>query len=153
MEAQQQTQHTRQSLTDAACAFCDAFSAKEPPSSILMHFSSAHVDDIIAFEHGLPKLAPFLGRRFTGADGIRSYFDIIGECLSYTDMRFSNYIVDPFSNQVSVHGEARFTWKSTDQSWDEVFTYVLGFDEHLKVLKYEIWADSGAAYLASKGML
>jgi len=153
MEAQQHAQHTRDSLVNAAAAFCDAFSAEQPPSAILKHFSSAHVDDIIAFEHGLPQLAPFLGRRFSGLDGVRSYFDLIGKCLSYSDMRFSNYIVDAFTNQVSVRGEACFTWKSTGQAWDEIFTYVLGFDENLKVLKYEIWADSGAAYLASKGML
>jgi hypothetical protein len=155
MEAQKAHQHfcSRDALAEAASRFCNAFSAKEPPSSILEHFSSTHVDDIIAYEHGLPQLAPFLGRRFSGFDGVQSYFDLIGECLTYSNMRFSNFVVDPSTSQVSVRGEARFKWKSTGQSWDEVFTYVFAFDEHLKVLKYEIWADSGAAYLASKGLL
>jgi len=145
--------HSRDSLAEAASRFCNAFSAKEPPSSILKHFSSTHVNDIIVYEHGLPQLAPFLGRRFDGLDGVRSYFDLIGECLTYSNMHFSNFVVDPRTSQVSVRGEARFTWKSTGQSWDEVFTYVLAFDEDLKVVKYEIWADSGAAYLARKGLL
>ncbi len=68
-------------------------------------------------------------------------------------MSFGNYVVDAVARQVSVKGEARFTWKSTGKSWDEVFVYVLAFDDEMKVLRYEIWADSGAAYLASQGQL
>lgn len=77
----------------------------------------------------------------------------MGKYLSYENMRFSNYVVDPQQRKVSVRGEARFVWTSTDQGWDEVFTYVLDFDEELKVSVYEVWADSGAAYLASRGEL
>lgn len=154
MTPQQQTlTHTREALGDAAAAFCNAFSTKQPLTSILGHFSSTRADDIIVFEHGLPQLAPFLGRTFKGIEGAQEYFGIIQECLSYNDMRFCNYVVDTVTRQVSVRGKARFTWNSTGQSWDEVFTYVLFFDEDLEVLKYEIWADSGAAYLASKGQL
>lgn len=68
-------------------------------------------------------------------------------------MAFSHLFVDPEVSKVSVRGRARFTWTSTRQSWNEVFTYVLEFDDDCKVLTYEIWADSGAAYLASKGEL
>jgi len=39
----------------------------------------------------------------------------------------------------------------TKQSWDEFVKYVLGFDADRKVKSYEIWADTGAAYLARKG--
>lgn len=67
------------------------------------------------------------------------------------------WIVDVESGKVSVKGKARFTWTETGQSWDEVFVYVLGFDlgeeGDGKVVRYEVWADSGAAYLARKGML
>lgn len=68
-------------------------------------------------------------------------------------MRFSNYIVDAAENRVSVKGEAKFIWTATGQGWDEVFTYQLAFDEDLKVISYDVWADTGAAYLASKGTL
>lgn len=40
-----------------------------------------------------------------------------------------------------------------DQSWDETFTYSLDFDDELKVTDYQVWADSGAAYLARLGKL
>lgn len=54
---------------------------------------------------------------------------------------------------VSVVGKARFVWKTTGNGWDETFTYRLRFDQDAKVVVYEVWADSGAAYLASRGEL
>jgi len=145
-------QDQRSRLLDAATSFCQAFATQAPPDKILLnHFSGT--ESISVLEHGLPQLAPFLGREFTGADGVRKYFALIAGCLAYRDMRFSNYVVDPVTNKVSVRGQARFTWTATGQGWDEVFTYVLAFDHDFKVTSYEIWADSGAAYLASKGQL
>lgn len=145
------TTATRQDLLQAAQAFCDAFAQQKPPKEILAHFSKSK--DVRALEHGLQQLAPFLGRDFRGRSGLRQYFDLLSSNLTYDNMQFSNFVVDTEISKVSVRGEARFTWTSTDQSWDEVFTYVLEFDAHLKVKVYEIWADSGAAYLASKGLL
>jgi len=141
----------RKELLSAAKAFCDAFASKSTPEEIFSHFSSS--DDVSAIEHGLPRLAPFLGREFKGQSGIQEYFQAISSCLSYENMRFNNFVVDTEVSKVSVRGQARFTWTSTDQSWDEVFTYVLEFDERHKVKVYEIWADTGAAWLASKGEL
>jgi hypothetical protein len=149
----QATTPTRSALLNNATSFCNAFaSGTASPSDILSHFTS---DDakILVHEHGLPQLAPFLGRTFRGADGLRQYLSVISECLSYENMRFAECIVDAEARKVSVRGQARFTWTSTGQSWDEVFTYVLGFDSEAKVQSYEIWADSGAAWLASRGEL
>lgn len=61
--------------------------------------------------------------------------------------------VDTEESKVSVKGEATFTWTSTGQSWDEIWTSLLEFDQEYKIKMYEIWADPGAAYLASKGLL
>jgi len=104
-------------------------------------------------EHGLPRFAPFLGRTFSGVEGVKEYFETISSLLKYENMRFSDFCVDAEVHRASMRGEARFTWIRTGQSWDEVFTYTLEFDAEGKVKKYEIWADSGAAYLASKGEL
>jgi hypothetical protein len=141
----------RQKLLIAARAFCDAFADKTPPAEMFNYFSAS--DDVLAYEHGLPQLAPFLGREFRGQRGLKEYFDLLSSRLSYENMAFSHLFVDPEVSKVSVRGRATFTWTSTGQSWDEVFTYVLEFDDELKVKTYEIWADSGAAYLASKGEL
>ncbi|KAI6091842.1 hypothetical protein F4821DRAFT_225704 [Hypoxylon rubiginosum] len=141
----------RADLLAAATAFCEAFAQQKPPDEILSHFSTS--PDTLAFEHGLPELAPFLGREFRGHDGVREYFQIIASCLRYDDMRFADYVVDAAENRVAVRGEARFTWIATDEGWDEVFAYALKFDDERKVLRYEVWADSGAAYLASRGRL
>lgn len=139
----------REELLNAARSFCDAFASKRPPQTILSYFSSS--SEVLALEHGLPQLAPFLGREFRGHGGLEEYFFLLAKHLSYDNMRFSRYFADAEEGKVSVRGEATFTWTSTGQSWHEVFTYVLRFDEEAKVLEYEVWADSGAAYLASRG--
>ncbi|EXJ70893.1 uncharacterized protein A1O5_05885 [Cladophialophora psammophila CBS 110553] len=141
----------RDALLAAAQAFCNSLANKEAPDKIFSHFASA--EDVLALEHGLPQLAPFLGREFRGHKGLEEYFGLLSSTLKYEDMRFSNFVVDAQVSKVSVRGEAKFIWTKTGQSWDEVFTYVLEFDEEGKVKVYEVWADSGAAYLASKGQL
>ncbi|KIX97285.1 uncharacterized protein Z520_06737 [Fonsecaea multimorphosa CBS 102226] len=141
----------RDSLLSAAQAFCNSFASQEAPDKIFSYFSTS--DDVLALEHGLPQLAPFLGREFRGQKGLEEYFGLLSSHLTYDNMRFSDFVVDSQVSKVSVRGEAKFTWTKTGQSWDEVFTYVLEFDEETKVKVYEIWADSGAAYLASKGQL
>ncbi|OTA52636.1 hypothetical protein K449DRAFT_402443 [Hypoxylon sp. EC38] len=143
--------HKRTELLEAATAFCDSFAQKKPLDEILSHFSSS--DNIVAYEHGLPELAPFLGREFRGREGVQEYFETVSSCLSYENMRFADYIVDAVENRVAVRGTAKFMWTANGESWDEVFAYALKFDDERKVVSYEIWADSGAAYLASKGQL
>ncbi|KAI1313639.1 transcription elongation factor S-II [Xylaria venustula] len=164
---------TRAELLEAAEAFCKSFAQKKPLEEILSHFSSsrsgAREDDdgddrsggsgggILIHEHGLPQLAPFLGRDYRGPEGAREYFETLGKFLSYEDMRFVEFVVDASEGEgggkVVARGKARFTWTETGNSWDETFVYVLLFDAHAKVLRYEVWADSGAAYLASRGQL
>jgi hypothetical protein len=141
----------RQALLSAAQSFCDAFSQKKAPDEIFSHFTTSN--DVLIEEHGLSHLAPFLGRQFHGQSGVKDYFECLSDHLSYENMRFSNFIVDSQSSQVSAKGHATFTWTKTGQSWDEIFAYQLEFDDKNKVKTYEIWADTGAAYLASKGQL
>lgn len=141
----------RTKLLSAAESFCNAFASKASLDTILSHFSTRY--QVTVYEHGLSRLTPFLGRPFTGLDGVKDYFGLLAKYLSYENMQFKNYIVDASANRVSVRGEARFTWTSTGQGWDEVFTYQLAFDDDGKVVSYDVWADSGAAYLASKGLL
>ncbi|KAK4217901.1 hypothetical protein QBC37DRAFT_306925 [Rhypophila decipiens] len=143
----------RTKLLQSAAHFCLAFATNSPLPEILEHFSSKLSSSIIVIEHGLKRLAPFLGREFRGIEGAKEYFALISKHITYQDMAFENYVVDPLERKVSVRGEAWFTWTSTGQSWKEIFTYVLEFDDELKVVKYEIWADTGAAYLASQEKL
>ena len=142
---------TRDNLLHAAKSLCIDFASKKGPDTLMTHFSTTH--QCAAYEHGLPLLAPFLGRHFVGRDGVRDYFKTIASTLSFEGMEFSEYIVDPEVQKASVKGRAKFTWLSTQQSWDEIFTYVLDFDDDCKVTDYQVWADTGAAYLASRGQL
>lgn len=142
---------TRANLLEAAQRFCDAFSQKKDANIILSLFSTTH--EISAIEYGNPTLAPFLGKEFIGKANVELYFKLIGSYLSYENVIFSEYVVDPEAIKVSVKGRGKFTWLSTNQSWNETFTYTLDFDNELKVVQYQVWADSGAAYLARMGRL
>ncbi|KAG6833853.1 hypothetical protein H0H87_011787 [Tephrocybe sp. NHM501043] len=142
---------SRKELLSSAQRLCNDFASKKDIDTLLSHFSPKH--QITALEHGEPSLAPFLGRPFLGRSGVKRYFELIQSLLSYEDMRFSDFIVDTEAHKVAVKAAARFTWSSTQESWEEVFTYMLGFDDENKVINYEVWADSGAAYLASRGVL
>jgi len=144
----------RETLLRSAQSLCNDFATKQPLDKVLDNFSSTNQDDIYCFEHGLKHSSvPFLGRIFRGRDGAKQYFELIATLLSYQDMRFTDYFVDVENKAVSVQGEATFTWLSTGHSWDEIFTYRLRFDNIGKVTRYEVWADSLAAYLAGTAQL
>lgn len=134
-------------------------------------------------EHGLPLFAPFIGRTFTGQDGVSRYFDLLNDHLEFRDVWFEDdesWIVDGDEDEdgssmaVFLRGTCRFVWKATGQSWEEMFCYrvvvaeevgaadaggaakTTGESEEGRVLKvqaYEVWADTGALYLASIGKL
>ncbi|KAK2761713.1 hypothetical protein FQN54_001541 [Arachnomyces sp. PD_36] len=154
----------RHPLLSAAQSFCTAFSTSQPPSTLLSHFSTHPTPSV--HEYGLPILAPFLGRTFTGRgrEGVRRYFELIAEHMAPLPpaeggggIEFDGWMVDTERAMVSVLGKARFVWKSTGDEWDEVFCYRLKMVEEeggeWKVEEYRIWADTGAAYLASQGKL
>lgn len=142
---------SRSQLLTSAQQFCEAFSQKDDITSLISHFSTTH--QVTVIEYGDPSLAPFLGRPFTGIDGVQKYFEIISSLVSYENMTFSEFVVDSDTRKVALKGKARFTWLSTGESWDETFAYMLDFDEENRIAEYQIWADSGAAYLARKGEL
>ncbi|KAK6351099.1 hypothetical protein TWF718_004270 [Orbilia javanica] len=138
------------SLLQAAESLCSDFTTKADLEKMLSHFSST----AIAFEHGHPHFAEFIGREFKGSQGMNEYFGLLGKYLTYDNMSFGEYFVDERQNKVSVKGEGSFTWVSTGVEWDEVFTYVLDFISEggeLKVSRYQVWADTGALYLAKEG--
>ena len=148
---------TRSQLLASAQALCAAFASKASLDDLLSHFSTTH--QVSAHEHGLPLLAPFLGRTFSGLTGpnsVEAYFKLLQQLLTYDHMSFSEWTVDAEARKVCTKGKARFTWvngRGNGQWWDEEFIYMLDFDEEGKVTAYQVWADSGAAYLAMQGDL
>lgn len=139
----------RKQLLASAQALCSDFARGADTETLLEHFvsgSSATAGTPEAHEHGLPQLAPFLGR-FTGHDGIRKYFGLLQQYLTFEDMKFSEWVVDAENMRVSVKGNAVFTWKETKKQWPETFSYTLDFvneGHHVKLLRYQVWADTGA---------
>ncbi|KAK6503007.1 hypothetical protein TWF481_008043 [Arthrobotrys musiformis] len=137
-------------LLEAATSLCTSFAQKSPPPNLLSHFSPK----IKAFEHGPQNFAPFIGREFEGIEGVTEYLSLLGKYLDYEAMSFSEYFVDERLGKVSVKGKGRFTWIETGVKWDEGFTYTLDYveeDGELKVARYQVWADTGALYLARLG--
>ncbi|CDO75237.1 hypothetical protein BN946_scf185036.g1, partial [Trametes cinnabarina] len=132
---------SRAQLLQSAQSLCNAFASKADINTLLSHFSSTH--QISAFEHGLPVLAPFLGRPFMGRSGktsVAAYFELLQQHLTYENMEFGEWVVDELACKVSVCGSARFTWTEGEgkgQSWEEDFVYVLDFDQAAKVTDYQ----------------
>lgn len=155
--------YSRADLLTPARALCTAFANGANTHTLLTHFTRDPAPT--AHEHGLPGLAPFLGRTFTGVDGVSRYFQLLGEYLGVDEMRFedeSHWVVDTQTMTVVIRGEATFYATGTGdgighgdrQAWHERFIYRLGIatststDSTLKVREYLVWADTGAAYLA-----
>ncbi|KAL4918577.1 hypothetical protein BDW62DRAFT_200705 [Aspergillus aurantiobrunneus] len=155
--------YTRTSLTTATKSLCTAFSTSAPLPTLLSTFTSTPPPRI--HEHGLPSLAPFLGRTFSDRDGLTEYFNLLAESLTVEDMGFDeegSWAVDTETGVVCLRGRARFASKRTGEKWVETFIYritlaeeqeVDGREGGVKVRVYEIWADTGAAYLAGRGEL
>lgn len=142
---------SRQQLLFTTQRFCDAFRKKEHVNVIVAFFSAAR--GVFVTEHGEPALAPFLGRRFTGIAGIREYFNIVNAVLTYENLEFSDFVVDEEARKVALKGKGTFQWRSTKEQWNETFAYMLSFDEEGRITEYQVWADSGSAYLARVGKL
>lgn len=151
---------SRTQLLNGAKSFCASLSSSEPLSAILKHFSTQTTPSV--HEYGLPSIAPFLGRTFTGREEVSKYFETLFELLKVEgEMVFDGWMVDTETSLVSVKGKARFTWISTGESWDETFCYRLkmveeGEEGECKVEEYRIWPDTGAGefddYLTGCGL-
>ncbi|KAL5002424.1 hypothetical protein BDV10DRAFT_120607 [Aspergillus recurvatus] len=154
--------YTRTTLTNATQSLLDAFSTSSDLPTILNTFTT--IPPPTAHEHGLPQLALFLGRTFTGLDQVEEYFTLLNEHLRIESIQFDDqkeWTVDLETGVVCLKGYARFVSKESEEGWDEVFIYRIGLAEDeekkekkkVKVRSYEVWADTGAAYLAAKGEL
>ena len=151
--------YSRATLIHATHPLLDAFATSSDHITVLNTFTT--IPSPTVHEHGLPQLAPFLGRTFTGRDRVEEYFTLLNEHLRIESMRFEDekeWAVDLETGFVCLKGHARFVSKESEEGWDEVFIYRIGLveDEEIKEVKvrnYEVWADTGAAYLAAKGEL
>ncbi|CAG8898794.1 unnamed protein product [Penicillium egyptiacum] len=155
---------TRTDLLKSVRALLEALTDPNTnPNQLLSTFTT--LPEPLVHEHGLPELAPFLGRPFTGQDEIATYFELLSSLLSIKNMVFEpeeSWVVDTRCMAVSLQGTATFIWKQTQQAWDETFVYRIklavdgsrsGETGRLAVCEYHVWADTGAAYLARCGRL
>lgn len=115
----------RATLLPPVQSLLKALTATPPsPSEILKTFTSTPIP--LVHEHGLPQLAPFLGRSFTGQDGVARYFQLLGETVEIREMVFEDeemWCVDDVAMAVALRGRATFYWKGSGQGWEETFFY------------------------------
>ncbi|KAE8148780.1 hypothetical protein BDV25DRAFT_130909 [Aspergillus avenaceus] len=144
----------REALLQRTHSLTSAFSNPSTPlSDLLSNFTTDPVPT--AHEHGLAELAPFLGREFKGHEGLKQYFGLLDEYLVIERMEFEDshrWGVDVELGVVVLRGSARFRAKETGKGWDETFVYRVELVDldggEVKVCRYEVWADTGALYLA-----
>ena len=156
----------RTTLLDPVRALLKALTTPttSPTTTLLSTFTTLPTP--LIHEHGLPQLAPFLGRSFTGTDGIARYFQLLSEHLDIKSMTFEpeeTWVIDESAMTICLRGDVTLIWKSTQQAWDETFAYriavardvsdQIGKAGELRVWEYIVWADTGAAYLARLGRL
>ncbi|KAI5812487.1 hypothetical protein BZA77DRAFT_324036 [Pyronema omphalodes] len=145
---------SRADVFKAAKALCSDFASGKTSEGLEANFTSSPS----VYEHGNDRLAPYMGRAFTGKEEVRRYFDNIDELLEFNEVEFADqdYVVDAEALKVAVRGRAKITWKGTGQAWDESFMYLLCFaaeDDTIRCNRWEVWADTGSAYLAANGKL
>lgn len=115
----------RTTLITPVQSLLNALQATPPsPSQLQQTFTTTPLP--LIHEHGLPQLAPFLGRSFTGQDGVARYFQLLGDDVEIAALDFEPeemWCVDDVAMAVCLRGSGRFRWKRTDQAWDETFVY------------------------------
>ncbi|RAO68357.1 uncharacterized protein BHQ10_004369 [Talaromyces amestolkiae] len=159
----------RPAILSSIRSLISAFTSNASTPAILAHFTSSPIP--LVHEHGSPLFQPFLpfvGRDFIGLEAVGEYFDLLAQHLSISDASFDDeddWVVDPQILTVCLRGRARFTSTETKESWFETFMWRVALSEDLtgesepdvgqglKVQEYRVWADTGAAFLASKGGL
>jgi hypothetical protein len=68
----------------------------------------------------------------------------------------ADWVVDDEARKVSVRAEGRFKWiegAGIGQWWEEEFAYIIDLDDEAKITDIQVFADTGAAYLARIGKL
>ncbi|KAL4884819.1 hypothetical protein BJY04DRAFT_170861 [Aspergillus karnatakaensis] len=156
--------HPRDSTIKATSALTTALTSGADLNTLLSTFTVSPA--AIAHEHGHPKLATFLGRTFRGHKGVGEYFTLVERQMRIKEMEFNrecDWVVDAEKKTVCLRGRGVWENKLTSEQWVEIFAYRVELAEEewegckdkgeLKVKSYEVWADTGAAFLAEKGKL
>ncbi|GAA6042176.1 hypothetical protein JCM8097_004999 [Rhodosporidiobolus ruineniae] len=153
-------------VTARLVSFRDVINSGASPDDFASFFAPSSASDSppCCIEHGPTGHAglPFLGRPFTGQDGIRDYYKLITSVLAGKGSRFDEKDLlvrldgeaDGAEKATAVWtGEARWSVQKTGKEWDEAVVWKFKLrkeGEEWMLEKWEVWADTLSAYLASK---
>ncbi|KAF7987020.1 hypothetical protein HWV62_123 [Athelia sp. TMB] len=119
----------------AECLFAD-IAANKPSKTLLAHFSTT--DTVVLRHDCVYNPSPF---SFEGLHAVRSYFDLLSLNWKKSDMQIHSKEVDLTKSQVVLRASMRWTWRISGNSWREVFTCTLDYDEEVKVKKFIVETD------------
>ncbi|GAA5894788.1 hypothetical protein JCM8208_006072 [Rhodotorula glutinis] len=144
-------------LTAFLLSFRDDLNAAAPPSQFRSYFTAG--DSPVCLEHGPehPDL-PFLGKAFIGGSEIVRYYDLIGTVLKGKGSRFVEedlFVKEVDEGRVDAvwTGDATWSVARTGKEWHEAVVWRFGLekeDGEWRIRRWEVWADTLSAYLATQ---
>jgi hypothetical protein len=136
-------------LQSAAKSLLADIAAQKPTLSLLSHFSTTQT---VTLQHDfIHSATPY---PFVGLHAVRSYFDLLALHWTRDDMQLYQCDVYADKLRVVIKASVQWTWRASKQSWREVFTCTLDFDELLKVKGFVVESsppESSCVMLATDG--
>jgi hypothetical protein len=108
---------------EVATSFAHALQPPVNPSSVFAYFS----EDATIYEHAtFPAAQPvtdFIGKEFKGKDGVKQYFDLLGQDFEPVKLVIDTWWVEEEENngREVIGGKGESTWKAikTGKQWSE----------------------------------
>jgi len=108
---------------EAATSFAHALQPPVSPSSVFPYFSG----DAIVFEHApfpaAQPLADFIGKEFKGKEGVKKYFELLGQDFEAVKLVMDTWWVEEEEKdgREVIGGKGEATWKAikTGKKWSE----------------------------------
>ncbi|BGP43811.1 hypothetical protein JCM10450v2_008009 [Rhodotorula kratochvilovae] len=138
--------------------FRDDLNVSAPPSTFRSYFTTSRPP--VCLEHGpLGHAAlPFLGEPFEGEERILRYYALIGSVLKGKGSTFdkADLLVHERAKGLARAvwtGEAVWSVAATGKEWHEAVVWLFDVEKEegeWKIVRWEVWADTLSAYLASQ---
>ena len=120
-------------LKVASQEFFKAFSLNITPQDMVSYFSTTYP---VIIQHA-PASCPHASvSRLIGPNALRSYFDLLATYWIRSDVkiRISPQVVDKRTRSVLLGASVTWMWRKSGRKWTEDFTWMIEFDEGLKII-------------------
>ncbi|KAF8628698.1 hypothetical protein AX15_003756 [Amanita polypyramis BW_CC] len=122
-------------LLDAATAFFADFSKNAAPACLLTYFSTTQP---IAIQHAPAFFPDGRASRMSGANAIRSYFDLITAHFTRAPLVIKTIEADTNNSAITVDASIVWTWRRSHRRWREDLICTIRFDEAFKIVSLNL---------------